>query len=89
MTDEPKTDKEKIRWLWKARDADNQTIEDLRTTSAILREENIRYKEEVRTLRARLNEAQVQVGILGVEVNEARAAAADAVQNYRASVGDG
>lgn len=90
MTDEePKTDAEKVRWLWKARDQDHQRIEDLRTTASVLREENLRFREEGRVLRAENAELRSQIAALGIEVNEARTAAMSAVENYRASVGDG
>lgn len=85
--DEPKTDEAKVAWLWKRRDEDKAKMVGLESKLVAAREANERLMAEVRELRHDNGRLHQQVRALGVEVNEARVAAADAVTEYRRTMG--
>ena len=80
---EPKTDQAKITWLWKRRDEDKATMAGLEDKLTAARDTNARLVAEARELRNEITRLHGQVRVLGVEVNDARAAALTAVTDYR------
>jgi predicted nuclease with TOPRIM domain len=80
---EPVTDADKIAWLWRRRDEDNQRLADAQARIKVVEGDKARLQSEVRTLRGENAQLREQIGLLGVEVNKARSAAASAVDEYR------
>lgn len=80
---EPKTDKAKVTWLWKRRDEDASKIAGLESRVTGLLGTNERLMSEGHELRHENGNLHAQIRVLGVEVNEARAAAASAVHAHR------
>ena len=79
---EPKTDAERVRWLWAARDRDNEKIVNLETQNAVLREDLQTAHARLREFKYRERDLLEQIRVLGVAVNEANARAATSVQDY-------
>ena len=84
---EPTTDAEKIAWLWRRRDEDNQRLVDAHNRIKVLEGDKRRLVSEVRVLRGENAQLREQIDNLGIEVNKARAAAATAVEDYIARAG--
>jgi predicted nuclease with TOPRIM domain len=77
---EPTTDRDKIAWLWRRRDEDNQRLADAHSRIKVLEGDKTRLTQEGRKLRGENAQLREEIARLGVEVNQARAAAATAVR---------
>jgi hypothetical protein len=79
----PQTDVDKIKWLWDRLDELTQANANLASENDMLTKQNERIKLDLENQRKHTEKISADIIQMGVELNNARAAAATAVEEYR------
>ena len=81
------TDLQKIEQLWKHRDKDNERLASLQLLLDVAEDKIDQQDRIIKQLKSTIDALTNEIKRLGIEINNARSAAATSVQEYRAETG--